>query len=128
MNSAEKLRKLRRELGLTQEQLVEKLPFELSISALRNYENINNPKLPVQEILEKLAEFYGVSTEYIKSSDECCREATITISMEEYKELLITKGKYEALKERQNHFIAPAYRDTGDAQREYNLNTPISFV
>ena len=27
------------------------------------------------------------------------KEQTITITMEEYKELLITKGKYEALKE-----------------------------
>lgn len=46
-------------------------------------------------------------------------EATITITMEEYKELLIIKGKYEELKERQQITYVPwltniTYKNTDD--------------
>lgn len=63
MNITEKLIKLRKERNLTQEQLAEKLG--LSISTIRNYENINRPRIPKNEILIQLANFYNVSTEYL---------------------------------------------------------------
>lgn len=122
MNSAEKLKKLRKDMGLTQEELIAKLPFELSLSALRNYENTTNPRLPVHEILVKLAEFYNVSVEYLKNNEMQRNEETITITMEEYKELLITKGKYEALKERYNYTAIPAYRECPTTLKDFDLS------
>ena len=65
MNSAEKLQKLRKARGLTQEKLLEQLPFKLSLSALRNYENVKNPRIPTRDILQKLADFYNVDIGYI---------------------------------------------------------------
>lgn len=46
-------------------------------------------------------------------------EATITITLEEYKELLVIKGKYEELKERQQITYVPwrtniTYTNAGD--------------
>lgn len=55
-------------------------------------------------------------------------EKTITITMEEYKELLIIKGRYEELKERQNIISMPTYRDNSDSKRDYDLNKITSFV
>lgn len=128
MNSAEKLKKLRKDMGLTQEELIAKLPFELSLSALRNYENTTNPRLPVHEILVKLAEFYNVSVEYLKNNEMQRNEETITITMEEYKELLITKGKYEALKERYNYTAIPAYREYPTTPKDFDLSKVTSKV
>lgn len=128
MNSAEKLKKLRKDMGLTQEELIAKLPFELSLSALRNYENTTNPRLPVHEILVKLAEFYNVSVEYLKNNEMQRNEETITITMEEYKELLITKGKYEALKERYNYTAIPVYRECPTTPKDFDLSRVTSKV
>lgn len=67
MNIAEKLVKLRKESGLTQENLTQKLG--ISISAIRNYENIKKPREPKNDMLLKFAEFYNVSTEYLLNDD-----------------------------------------------------------
>lgn len=67
MNIAEKLIKLRKEKGITQENLSKKL--NISISAIRNYENIKNPREPKNDILIKFANFYNVSTEYLLNDE-----------------------------------------------------------
>ena len=46
---------------------------------------------------------------------------TIAIDLEEYKELLMIKGRYEELKERQS--ITPIlYRGNSDTKETYDLN------
>lgn len=67
MNIAEKLIKLRKEKGITQENLSKKL--NISISAIRNYENTKNPREPKNDILIKFANFYNVSTEYLLNDE-----------------------------------------------------------
>lgn len=52
-------------------------------------------------------------------------EKTITIALEEYKELLMIKGRYEELKERQGMLAAPIYRDSNNSQKDYDLNRVI---
>lgn len=69
MNIAEKLRKLREEKGLSQEQLIDGLYKEqgekIAISSVRNYENEKSPRVPQGTILLSLARFYNVSVEYL---------------------------------------------------------------
>lgn len=76
MNIAEKLVKLRKESGLTQEDLAQKLG--ISISAIRNYESIKSPREPKNDILLKFADFYNVSTEYLLN-DEITNKTTDNI-------------------------------------------------
>ena len=63
MNIAEKLILLRKERGLTQED-VSKI-FDISLTAVRNYENVSNIRIPKNEILIKMAKFYDVDLEYL---------------------------------------------------------------
>ncbi len=79
MNIAEKLIKLRKERGLTQENLSQQL--EISISAIRNYENIKKPREPKNDMLLKFANFYNVSTEYLLN-DEITNKTTDNITIE----------------------------------------------
>lgn len=69
MNIAEKLRKLREEKGLSQEQLIDELHKKqgekIAISSIRNYENVNNPRIPQGQILLALSRYYNVSLEYL---------------------------------------------------------------
>ena len=99
MNSAEKLQKLRKARGLTQEKLLEQLPFKLSLSALRNYENVKNPRIPTRDILQKLADFYNVDIGYIvdDSIDNTTRE-NINLN----RELKLTDNSINILKTLKN--------------------------
>lgn len=57
-------------------------------------------------------------------------ENTVTISMEEYKELLITKGKYEALKEglpKQQPIIFKEPTYSGDWKPDLTKNPTVTF-
>lgn len=63
MNIAEKLTLLRKEKGLTQEDVSD--IFNISLTAVRNYENVNNVRIPKNEILIKMARFYDVDLEYL---------------------------------------------------------------
>ena len=63
MNIAEKLILLRKEKGLTQEEVAD--IFNISLTAIRNYENTKNIRIPKNEILIKMAKFYDVSLEYL---------------------------------------------------------------
>jgi len=65
MNFNEKMRLLRTELGLTQEQA--RKGMDISISSLRNYENDRFPDI---EQLKRIQKFYKVSYEYL-IDDEC---------------------------------------------------------
>ena len=63
MNFAEKLKSLRIKNKLTQEEFAKEL--NLAISSVRNYENIKKPRIPQNDILKKIADFYGVDMGYL---------------------------------------------------------------
>ncbi len=67
MNITEKLIKLRKEKKVTQEQLAQDL--KISISAIRNYENLKNPRIPKNDILLDFAQYYNVSIEYLLNNN-----------------------------------------------------------
>ena len=67
MNIAEKLVKLRKEKGLTQEKLAQEL--NISIASIKNYENVKTPREPKNDILLKFAKFYDVSTKYLLNDE-----------------------------------------------------------
>ena len=94
MNIAEKLVKLRKEKGFTQEKLCELL--DISISSIRNYENIKKPREPQNDILLKFADFYNVSTEYLLN-DEITNKTNENINIGN--ELQISDEAIKAIKE-----------------------------
>lgn len=63
MNIAQKLISLRKEQNLTQENMANIIG--VSLTAIRNYENIDNPRIPKNEILIKMANFFNVDLEYL---------------------------------------------------------------
>ncbi|MBO5179245.1 MAG: helix-turn-helix transcriptional regulator [Clostridia bacterium] len=63
MNSAEKLRKLRIEKGLTQKQLADEL--NISLSALSNYEDVKSPRIPRNDVLKIIADYFTVDIGYL---------------------------------------------------------------
>ena len=79
MNIAEKLVKLRKEKGLTQDKLAQEL--DISIASIKNYENIKKPREPKNDILLKFANFYDVSTEYLLN-DNIVNKTTDNITIE----------------------------------------------
>lgn len=68
-NIANKLKKLRKEKDLSQEALLEEINkkqnLKISISAYRNYENVNNPRIPKMNILLALSNFFDVDMRYL---------------------------------------------------------------
>jgi len=62
----ERLKKLRKENNLTQEQLAEKLGLVRGTYA--NYEN--GSREPELELIQKFANFYNVSVQYLMGQDE----------------------------------------------------------
>lgn len=73
MNIAEKLQELRKQKGISQPKLCEELEktqgVYMAISTLRNYENVNNPRIPKNEILNALAKYYNVDIEYLLNDE-----------------------------------------------------------
>lgn len=69
MNIAEKLKKLRESKGISQNKLIEELAekqnVNVAISSIRNYENVNSPRIPQGEVLLALARYYDVTLEYL---------------------------------------------------------------
>ena len=67
MNIAEKLKELRENKGITQTELIKEIEktqnISIAISSIKNYENVNNPRIPQGEILLALARYYNVSLE-----------------------------------------------------------------
>lgn len=63
MTFGEKIKQLRIDKGLTQEQASEKIG--IAISSLRNYENIEKPRLPDTYQLKQIRDFYNVPYEYL---------------------------------------------------------------
>lgn len=59
--------------------------------------------------------------EYAKEYEKAKRNTTIAIDMEEYKELLMIKGRYEELKERQLITTAPINRESYDFNKNITL-------
>ena len=72
MKLSEKLRLLREEKGMTQEQVCNEL--EIGIQTLRNYENDNADRLPNTFQLSKIKNFYNVTYEYLL--DDNCENKT----------------------------------------------------
>ncbi len=89
---AEKLILLRKEKGLTQEEVAE--IFDISLTAIRNYENINSPRIPKNEILIKMAKFYDVSLEYLLD-DTVSNRKQENISLE--KDLGLTENTIDSI-------------------------------
>lgn len=67
MNIAEKLKELRENKGITQTELIKEIEktqnISIAISSIKNYENVNNPRIPQGDILLALARYYDVSIE-----------------------------------------------------------------
>lgn len=100
MNIAEKLKKLREEKGLSQQQLIDKLYKEqgekIAISSIRNYENDKSPRVPQGTILLALSRFYDVSLEYLLD-DNITAKSTKNISVS--KELGLSDKTIENIKD-----------------------------
>lgn len=92
---------LRNELGLTQEQLANKLPNVKGKSSIANYENGSN--LPSDEVKLKMCEIFNCSLDYLmcktdirnpgKQIDEVLNEAMIGMSKKDYEKLTETQKK-----------------------------------
>lgn len=92
---------LRNELGITQEQLANKLPNVKGKSSIANYENGSN--LPSDEVKLKMCEIFNCSLDYLmcksdirnpgKQIDDVLNEAMIGMSKEEYEALNETQKK-----------------------------------
>ena len=75
MKFSEKIKHLRTEKGLTQEQVCKEL--DIAISSLRNYEN---GRLPDTYQLKKIKNFYNVSYEYLLE-DDCTNLTNSTLDI-----------------------------------------------
>ena len=92
---------LRNGLGITQEQLANKLPNVKGKSSIANYENGSN--LPSDEVKLKMCEIFNCSLDYLmcksdirnpgKQIDDVLNEAMIGMSKEEYEALNETQKK-----------------------------------
>jgi len=91
MNFGEKIRNLRLENKLTQEQASTKMG--IAISSLRNYEN---GRLPDTHQLKIIKNFYNVSYQYLLE-DNCENKTDKNINI--YKELSLTDSTIEKLKD-----------------------------
>ena len=72
----EKILELRRQKGLSQTELAKRM--NISASAMCRWEK--DDRTPAEEDLEKLAEFFGVSKEYLIGSDEVSEEEVASTS------------------------------------------------
>lgn len=72
MKLSEKLKLLREEKGMTQEQVCSELG--IGIQSIRNYENTTIERIPNTVQLKMLKEFYNVTYEYLL--DEDCENKT----------------------------------------------------
>lgn len=88
MTVGERIKAVRLMLGLTMEQFGEKL--DTSKGAVNNWEKSVN--LPNKSRLTKMANLGNITVDYILYGD-----SNITISKEEYEELLEFKNRYEQL-------------------------------
>lgn len=77
MSFAINLKFLREELGLSQEQLADKL--EIPRSTLTHYESVQNDRLPRYERLQKIANFFAVTVDELLGADLTVKNR-ITIS------------------------------------------------
>lgn len=67
MKLAERLKELRKERGVRQEQVA--VALDISMSAYCNYEQ--GKREPAASVLERMADYYGVSVDYLLGrSDE----------------------------------------------------------
>lgn len=75
MGFEERLKKLRQEKNLTQEELAKQI--KSSRSNIANYENGKN--LPSVEVLDKLSEIFNVSTDYLLGKTDIRNSVKIDI-------------------------------------------------
>lgn len=120
MKLSEKLRLLREEKGMTQEQVCKKL--EIGIQTLRNYENDNADRLPNTYQLNKIKNFYNVTYEYLL--DDNCENKTAE-SVDIGKILCLSDKSIERLKDLQRD----TYSFSPDIIKDYgeDKKSPISF-
>lgn len=63
MNFSKRLKELREKKGLSQEQLADRL--NIPRSSMTNYESGDDERIPRPKRLESIAEFFGVSVDYL---------------------------------------------------------------
>lgn len=71
-----KLKKLRSTVGLNQSEMAEKLG--VSVSSYQKYEREKNSIMPSIEVLIKIAEFFGVSVDYLLGHENQSESDNIT--------------------------------------------------
>lgn len=96
-----RIKQLRLEVGLTQEQLANKLTSVKGKSSIANYENGSN--LPSDEVKLQMCDIFGCSLDYLmcktdirnpgKQIDDILNEAMIGMSKEDYEALTETQKK-----------------------------------
>ena len=78
-NIAKNLKKLREKSGLTQEELVRKIgTYNLSLRSYKSYESDKSEIIPQLDKLILLAEFYGVSLDYLVLNRNSTYDDSIT--------------------------------------------------
>ena len=82
MKINETLKKLRQSKGLTQQEFASKL--DINLSSYQKYERANNTITPSLESLVKIADFYGVSVDYLLGREPAINPlAMLNISVKE---------------------------------------------
>lgn len=71
-----RLKKLRSAVGLNQSEMAEKLG--VSVSSYQKYEREKNSIMPSIEVLIKIAEFFGVSVDYLLGRENQSESDNIT--------------------------------------------------
>ena len=129
-NIAERLKELRTEAGLKQEELGEMIGVQRMTSY--RWENGSNP--PSNENLLLLTQLFNTSTLYLRD-DIDDRDMVLADDWEEAKELLreadedLLLGVYRLLSPEMKRFVQPMTRNALDAEREKekrrNVNPPL---
>ena len=76
MNINNRLKELRSAVGLNQSEMAEKLG--VSVSSYQKYEREKNSIMPSIEVLIKIAEFFGVSVDYLLGRENQSESDNIT--------------------------------------------------
>ncbi|SDO86722.1 helix-turn-helix domain-containing protein [Clostridium gasigenes] len=104
----DQLKQLRKTKGLTQQQLADK--FYLNKSSVSRYEN--NTQLPENELLQKIADFFNVSIDYLLGRNENSTnffngstDLTIPMTEVEWQPVITHKDKLDITKESEQMIV-----------------------
>lgn len=122
MNFSEKMKQLRNEKGITQQQASNEMG--IAISSLRNYEN--NIRFPDTEQLRIIKNYYNVTYEYLLD-DDCQNRTNKTINIG--KELKLSEKAIKRIKDLQPASIPVTNKNEilGFYTHKYNIGFPEAF-